>query len=133
MPMGISWYFDCTLKEVLISLFVLLLLVLAFSNDTPWEPMETYGNWLIAGDSGNPIPGEGEPSSDVFMFSLQAKEETQTEQGIVSVEIINEESTDRQEKRTYTELFFYGVAATLIAEIVIASIVAFVFYWKSKE
>ncbi len=131
--MATNWSIDCTPKEVLSSLIVLLCLVIAFSNDTAWEPLETCGNWFIAaGELGNPVPGDGEPSADVALFSLQSNEETQTEQGNVSVEILQEEPTARQKDRTLTECFLYGVAATLIAEIFIASIVALYFYWKSK-
>ena len=65
------------MKDFLIAIIILLILVLAFGTiDSRIEFEYPFGNWAVPGNTGQPVPGEGEPG-EVNVFSFGSAEQTQ--------------------------------------------------------
>lgn len=91
------------MKEFLIAISILLILVAGFSTiESRVEFEYPFGNWAVPGNTGQPVPGDGEPGkANTFSFgSAESKEETQEETQDfcpISVEIVTETQEEQEE------------------------------------
>ena len=65
------------MKDFLIAIIILLILVSAFGTiDSRIEFEYPFGNWAVPGNTGQPVPGDGEPGKS-NTFSFGSAEQTQ--------------------------------------------------------
>lgn len=124
------------MKNLIISVLILSALTVVFSvNASTVDYEKPYGNWAyFGGNSGDPVPGEGEDGEANTFSILQA--ETQPQDTTVA------EETDRGEvfsisvahaETPAAEYVLLGVAVTLIVEEIAAVITLCVLLMKNRK
>jgi hypothetical protein len=124
-------------KTFLISIFILLVLVAAFSTiESRIEFEYPFGNWAVPGNGGQPVPGDGEPgNANTFSFgSAESKEETKEENQDfcpISVEIVTE--TQEEQKESVFPFVLIGICFAFEIFVFVFAICCFVEYFKEKK
>lgn len=124
------------MKNLIVSLLFLSALVMWFSLCGENIPHDySFGNWAFPGQSGEPIPGEGE-DGDTKAFTL-AEPKVEPEQQKTLIETEQEfpitVSIERpiESKTPVWEYILYGAAITLATEVTALLVIAIVFWLKS--
>lgn len=128
------------MKDFLIAIVILLILVSAFGTiESRVELGYSFGNWAVPGNTGQPVPGEGEPGEpgevNVFSFgSAESKEETQEEAQDfcpISVEIVTE--TQEEQKESVFPFVLLGICFAFEIFVFVFAICCLVEYFKEKR
>lgn len=125
------------MRDILIAIVILLILVSAFGTIESRVELEyPFGNWAVPGNTGQPVPGEGEPGEvNVFSFgSAESKEETQEETQDfcpISVEIVTE--TQEEQKESVFPFVLLGVCFAFEIFVFVFAICCLVEYFKEKR
>ena len=126
-------------KTFLLSIVILFVLVAVFSTtDMSADYTKPFGNWAFFGNSGEPLPGKGEPSSEVKTFTFGEPQPTAetTDFCPITFEVVTKEkdepepSADRRNLSMINHVL-YGVAGTLFVEMVALMIVVIVMWCKT--
>ena len=112
------------MRDLILSILILAVAICAVSVYATHEPFElSKEGWSVNGDSGDPVPGDGETGQmDVFAFNAEPNEIER--QSPVSVNV--EQPTEEKENPFPWEVFCLGIIAGVLAEnivIVVAVIV----------
>lgn len=123
------------MKNFLTALAVLLILVAAFSTiESRVEFDYPFGNWAVPGNTGQPIPGEGEPG-DVNAFSFGSAEQTVTQETEdfcpITVEVVTEQK-EEQPKQTLAWVLI-GIAGAVIVGSHVFAAYGYVRYFKERK
>ena len=126
------------MKDFLLGILILAVLLVVFSEVSPMEYTKPFGNWAFFGNSGEPLPGKGEPSSELKTFTFGESQPTAetTDFCPITFEVVTKEkdepepSTDRR-NLTMINHVLYGVAGTLFVEMVALMIVVIVMWCKT--
>jgi hypothetical protein len=125
------------MKDFLIAIIILLILVSAFGTiDSRIEFEYPFGNWAVPGNSGQPVPGDGEPGEvNVFSFgSAESKEETKEETQDfcpITVEIVTEKQ--EEQKESAFPFVLLGICFAFEIFVFVFAICCFAEYFKERK
>ena len=126
------------MKEFLIAISILLILVAGFSTiESRVEFEYPFGNWAVPGNTGQPVPGDGEPGkSHTFSFgSAEQTQGTQTTQedtqggSPITVTMV----TEKAEKESVLAWVLFGVSAAFLAGVYVFTVCAYAQYFKERR
>ena len=126
------------MKDFLIAIIILLILVLAFGTiESRIEFEYPFGNWAVPGNTGQPVPGDGEPGkSNTFSFgSAEQTQGTQTTQentqggSPITVTMV----TEKAEKESVLAWALFGVSAAILAGVYMFTACAYAQYFDEKR
>ena len=117
-----------TVKTFLIAIAILLVLVAAFSTvEGRVEFVSPFGNWAAPGTAGDPVPGEGEPGEiNTFSFGNADRQTAAPAQGEqaaqeyspITVTVEQQEKVRKWGNLENINRVLYGIAGTLIVELI---------------
>lgn len=129
------------MKEFLIAISILLILVAGFSTiESRVEFEYPFGNWAVPGNTGQPVPGDGEPGgANTFSFgSAESKEKSQVEyqeESQVSSDcpITVTVVTETEQKESVFPFVLLGICFAFEIFVFVFAICCFVEYFKEKR
>lgn len=126
------------MKNFLVAIAILLILVAAFSTiESRVEFDYPFGNWAVPGDTGQPIPGEGEPGAvNTFSFGTEEQAEAQEETTDfcpITVEVVTEQKQEERQKESVLAWVLTGIAGVILAGCWVFIAHAYVQYFKNKR
>lgn len=127
------------MKDFLIAIIILLILVSAFGTiDSRIEFEYPFGNWAVPGNTGQPVPGDGEPgNSNVFSFGsaeqTQGTQENTQEDTQGGSPITVTMVTEKAEKESVLAWVLFGVSAAILAGVYVFTVCAYAQYFKERR
>ena len=125
------------MKDFLIAIAVLLILVAAFGTiESRVEFEYPFGNWAVPGNTGQPVPGDGEPGKvNTFSFgtaeSQKATQEVTQDFCPITVEIVTEQK--EEQKESVLSLVLTGIVAVILAGVYVFAVYAYVQFFKERK
>lgn len=112
-------------------------MVAAFSTiESKVEYEYPFGNWAVPGNTGQPVPGEGEPGEvNVFSFGTTEKDNAQEDAqdfSPITVTVVTEQTKERQ-KESVLSFVLLGICFAFEIGVFVFAICCFVEYFKEKR
>ena len=127
------------MKDFLIAIIILLILVSAFGTiESRIEFEYPFGNWAVPGNTGQPVPGDGEPGkSNTFSFGsaesktqVESQEESQVSSYCpITVTMV----TEKVEKESVLAWVLFGISAAILAGVYVFTVCAYAQYFKERR
>ena len=125
------------MKDFLIAIIILLILVLAFGTiDSRIEFEYPFGNWAVPGNTGQPVPGDGEPGeTNVFSFGSDEQAETTGTQrpSPITVTVVTEQPEEQPQHSDVLSWVLFGVSAAILAGVYVFTACAYAQYFKERR
>ena len=125
------------MKDFLIAIVILLILVSAFGTiESRVELGYPFGNWAVPGNTGQPVPGDGEPGA-VNVFSFGSAEQTEAtgaqEPSPITVTVVTEQPQMQRRHSNALCWVLFGLSAAICGGVYAFAACAYAQYFKEKR
>lgn len=125
------------MKDFLIAIIILLILVSAFGTiDSRIEFEYPFGNWAVPGNTGQPVPGDGEPG-EVNVFSFGSAEQTGTQENTnaspITVTVVTDRAEEQPQHSDVLAWALTGAAAVILVGVYAFAAYAYVRFFKERK
>lgn len=125
------------MKDFLIAISILLILVAGFSTiESRVEFEYPFGNWAVPGNTGQPVPGDGEPGeANVFSFGSdeQAEATGAQEPSPITVTVVTEQPEEQPQHSDVLSWVLLSVSAAILASVYVFTACAYAQYFKTRR